>query len=468
MKDMLGSILTTPDKALKTVQKPTDFTFHFWTQLSSTIIKEYSQKKDKLAEEHGFCQAAYMLGYFNVHYRGVVQRDRDTETALRQLENNLRKPPYTYTISEIHGFTDKQGLPLTKKYGLDDANAYIAEKIKPHEESALPEMVRLKTPNDKEYYLYRDYILNVAIEGVFDSRKEFRDHYVDSWSEAMRANNRVAEMTDDVAFEKDVRTRIKEQKPLLFSLLNYNLLYLTLSEVNVPGELAAELKEILDQKEARLKPYADILNLQRRKLYADARLLLPFWQAIPLLSGIVHFLKRLFVGKSEEEKLARKERKTPRKSSTTTPTGTTMRYSPAGTSPQESEAAGAETGGAPGGGGATSRRAQIARFKEVVRALQSHYVAKGSTPERTLDELADRWNPLLDPVAQQNLVEDVNSLARDFLRRMKVSFRLIPPNQHRVQEWADRLVQNDAFGQIRRRDDLMEYLKLYMLTILGK
>ncbi|MFW6293363.1 MAG: ABC transporter transmembrane domain-containing protein [Spirochaetota bacterium] len=84
------------------------------------------------------------------------------------------------------------------------------------------------------------------------------------------------------------------------------------------------------------------------------------------------------------------------------------------------------------------------------------------------EELAERWNPLLDPVAQQNLVEDINSLARDFLRRMKVSFRLVPPTKERVEEWADRLCQNEAFHQIRRHQDLKEYLKLYMLIVLGK
>jgi hypothetical protein len=51
---------------------------------------------------------------------------------------------------------------------------------------------------------------------------------------------------------------------------------------------------------------------------------------------------------------------------------------------------------------------------------------------------------------------------------MKVSFRLIPPDRKRVQEWADRLAQNEAFQQIRRREDLKAYLQLYMLTVLGK
>jgi hypothetical protein len=153
-----------------------------------------------------------------------------------------------------------------------------------------------------------------------------------------------------------------------------------------------------------------------------------------------------------------------------------MRYSPSGTPPPRpaaeddvtSDSAGLSPIGASGAADTASRRAQVARFKEAVRQLQGSYVAKGSTPQRTLDDLVERWNPLLDPVAKQNLVEDVNSLARDFLRRMKVSFRLIPPNRQRVKEWADRLCTNDAFSQIRRRDDLNEYLQLYMLTVLGK
>ena len=120
------------------------------------------------------------------------------------------------------------------------------------------------------------------------------------------------------------------------------------------------------------------------------------------------------------------------------------------------------------GSAGTSRRAQTARFKEAVRQLQQTYVRPGSTPEKTLEELIERWNPLIGSVAKGNLVEDINSLSRDFLRRMKVSFRLVPPNRHRVQEWADRLSQNDAFEQIPRRDDLKEYLQLYMLSVLGK
>jgi hypothetical protein len=95
-------------------------------------------------------------------------------------------------------------------------------------------------------------------------------------------------------------------------------------------------------------------------------------------------------------------------------------------------------------------------------------VEPGRTAKATLEELAEKWNPLLDPVARQNLVEDVNSLVRDFLRRMKVGFRLIPPDRERIRELSAKLAQNDAFTEVRQKEPLRRYLELYMLTVLGK
>lgn len=478
MKDMLSSILMTPDQALRTIENPTDFTFHFWTQLSSTIIKDYSQKRDKLAEEHSYCQAAYLIGYYNVHHRGVQQRNRERETALRLLENRLRKPPYTFTISEIHGFTDQRGVPLTKKYSLEDVNRYIAERVKPGEDQSLPTMIRVRSPDGQEHYVYRDYVPHVTVDHVFTQRRELRDAYVDEWKASLQRHKRLSEMTDDDAFEKDVDRRLREDDPLLHTLLDYNLLYLTRQEVNVPPELAAELDELFHPRDPRLRSLPEILNLDRKKLYNDTRLLLPFWQAVPLLSTVVAFLKRFFIGATDEEREERRTRKAGRGRKTHEKQGaagsgvTTVRFGAdgAGDGPSPSTTTAVAAGASNPGGSSTgaSRRAQLARFKDAARSLQRHYVNPGSTPERTLRELADRWNPLLDPVAHGNLVEDVNSLARDFLRRMKVSFRLIPPTKERVEEWADRLVQNEAFQQIRRREDLKQYIKLYMLTVLGK
>ena len=470
MKDMLSSILTTPDQALKTIFTPTDFTFHFWTQLSSILIKEYAQKKDKLPEEHAYCQAAYLLGYYNVHHRGILQKQRDRTTALRALDTSMRQAPYTYTVTEIQQFRDQRGVPLTKKYTAEDVNSYITERLRPDEESGVPALIRIRTAANREYYIFRDFVLTVTLDKVFDARKTFRDHYIDSWSQSLKLHRRLDEMTDDDAFSRNVEERLKNEYPILHALLDYKTLSVARVNKELPGELLDEIEQIMDNKNARLYSLPQILNLERRRLYSDARLLLPVWQAVPILSSFVAFLKRLFMGVSEDERITRQERRIKKQKEKSAPVAeaTTVRYSPDGTHPGPARGDQSGMSSISASGEGTSRRAQIARFKEAVRALQTRYVPAGSTPERTLEELADRWNPLLDPVAKSNLIEDINSLSRDFLRRMKVSFRLIPPTQQRVEQWADRLCQNDAFEPIRRKDDLMEYLKLYMLTVLGK
>jgi hypothetical protein len=475
MTDVLNSIQTTPDKALRTIAEPTDFTFHFWTQLSSTLIKEYSTKKEKLIEEHGYCQAAYLIGYYCVHHRGVLQRRRDTENALRDLDSSLRKAPYAFTISQIYSFTDTRGVPLTKRYRTEDVNSFIGQRLKAPDEQGLPQILRVKTTDGTEYYIYKDYAADVVLDAVFEARRSYREYYLREWTEALKANRRHEMLTDDAAFEKDVQQRLRSSDPLLHALLNFNLLYLLAQEPGLSGETRRELREFFDTKNPRLRPVPEILNLDRKKLLTDARLVLPFWQAVPVLSAIVRFFKRVFIGLSEEEREVRRSKTRSTRPQPAAQATTTMRYDPEAVADVDA-APGAGGGGVtasgvsslPSGSDAAGRRAQLTRFKDAVRQLQAHYVGEGGDVDRTLKQLIDRWNPLLDGGAKENLVEDVNSLCRDFLRRMKVTFRLVPPTQARVKEWAGRIVQNEVFEQIRRKDALREYLELYMLKVLGK
>ena len=472
MKDMLNAILVTPDQALKSIFRPTDFTFHFWTQLASTLIKEYSQKRDKLSEEHGYCQAAYLIGYYSVHLRGVQQRARERDSALRELENRLRQQPYTFTISEIHGFTDRRSVPLTRRYSLNDVNAYIARNLKPDDSDELPRMIRLRCEDGSEYYVFREFLIATVSERLFDARRTMRDHYLQQWQIALKQNERPLEMNEDQAFARSVESRLRVTDPVLFRLLDYPLLAIARRETRIPRDLAADLDTIFDRNGTGLCPLPEILNLDRERIARDARLLLPFWQAVPMISVVVGFLKRVLIGPAADTRGARRRGRTARRHTAETAVIAVGAPS-AGTSGSPGTACAQP--GPPGSGSdaqrnapTASRKEELRRFKAAVRTLRSEYVGPGSTPERALDELIERWNPLLDPVAKEHLVQDINSLVRDFLRRMKVSFRLIPPTRERVDEWADRLCKNEAFGQIRREDDLRTYLKLYMLTLLGK
>ena len=99
--------------------------------------------------------------------------------------------------------------------------------------------------------------------------------------------------------------------------------------------------------------------------------------------------------------------------------------------------------------------------------LKVHFVGNASLDD-SMDELCEKWNPLYDPQAKADLVEDVNSLVRDFLRKLKRGFLVKPPNASRIQNMADTLANNHAFDDIKKRDSLKTYIELYMISILGK
>lgn len=57
-------------------------------------------------------------------------------------------------------------------------------------------------------------------------------------------------------------------------------------------------------------------------------------------------------------------------------------------------------------------------------------------------------------------------MIRDFIRKMKKNFRFRPPDIQRINDIATRLAENNAFSQIRKREDFKTYIKLYIIKIL--
>jgi hypothetical protein len=477
LKETLNKILTTPDDSLKTIYHPSEFTFHFWTSLSSAIIKEFGQKQETQQEEVDYCRAAYLIGYYNVFYKGIEQRKKDVDTALKTVDAKLRKEPYAYRLSDIRNFTDSKGVPLAKRCPRNQIDSYIQEKLLPPDNTQMPELIRTRSADGHDYYIRKESIFKIVFPEIRDASEVFENELSEKWTAALKQNEQLKEMLDDNTFEHTLNTMMKERKPLLYGLLRYDLLHIIATEQKLFGSAQEELERMLDRKNQRIRPLSVVLDIDRRKLLSDARLRLPFWQAVPVLRGIFAWLKRLLLG----EPSPRKKRKAARK-----------QQSRAG----EAAAATSGGGGAHGGRGdgelegfaGAAVESTAVRFgdrpngarggeqakgpspdvKRAAKRLQEEYVSPGGNVDTTLEELAERWNPLLDPVAQQNLVEDVNSLVRDFIRKRKTVFRSSPPTRGRIQQMAAQLAQNSALAEIKRKEPLRRYLELYMLRILGK
>jgi hypothetical protein len=441
VKDTMQKVLTSPEQSIQSIKAPTDFTFHFWTQLSSAIIKEFAEKKDKLLEEHGFSQAAYLLGYLSVFYKGVQQKSRDTDNALRMLEQQMRREPFAYTLDQIVRFSDEKGVPLTRRCSEGTIREHVLSKVKPPEDRrGLPEFIRVRTADKTEYIIPKEAILRLTLENLNRASADLKSHYVQTWSQSLMQDQKLTMMQDDAAFEANVKEQLRARYALLHALLSFPLLFLALEESNVSEAARQEVSNLFDRKAKGLRPYAELLDLERKKLYDDARLLLPFWQAVPFIYFFVRIFRGVFGGRRTKSRSDAKSKDTGAKIF--------------GSSEQES--------------GQETRKARLASFRDAVREMQAKYVGDAPSIDHRLSELVEEWNPLVAPGPKKNLVEDVNALVRDFLRKMRVTARLIAPTEERIQRYAENLSQNEAFRQIRSRDAFREYLELYMLKQMGK
>ncbi|MFO8063786.1 MAG: hypothetical protein ACQETQ_06875 [Spirochaetota bacterium] len=470
LKETINKILSTPDDALKTIYHPSDFTFHFWTSLSSAIIKDFTEKQDKLEEEVDYSRAAYLLGYYNVYYKGVEQRKKEKEAALQTVDAKLRKEPYAFKPSDVHRFTDSKGVPLTKRCSRSSIDNYIREKLLPPDGERMPELLRIKAADGQEYYIRKDSVFKIVFPELHNASETFERELSDKWMAALKRNEQLKEMQDDTAFERVLTDMLKSRNPVLFGLLRFDILHVLATEQKLFGSAREELDRLLDRKNEKIRPLSVALDIDRRKLLSDTRLRLPVWQAVPVLRELTAFLKRLFLGEPSPRRQRRQSRKHAKRKKQAVGTGDHAEESEHdGNDTPLTGATAVQFGERPARPrGEEAPRTLSPDIKRAAQQLQQEYLHSGADVDGTLEELAERWNPLLDPVAQQNLVEDVNSLVRDYLRRRKTSFRSSPPTRAGIRQMSAQLAQNSALSEIKRKEPLRQYLELYMLRILGK
>ncbi|MBT3273528.1 MAG: hypothetical protein HN368_10250 [Spirochaetales bacterium] len=464
LKDMINSIITQRTQALETIHNPTEFSFSFWTHLANAIIREYREKTNKLEKEHSHCQAAYLLGFYNVYYKGLIQKEKDIEATLKILDQRMRQTPYYFTVSDISSFKDKQGLLLTRKYSREQMHKYIEEKTKPIEGASIPEIFRLKSADRKEYFVAKEVILPLTVKKLQDASKEYRGVFLEEFKSNIENIKKTDEMKSDDAFNARLEKKVRSDDPLLSGLLSYEMLYLTLQESKPRYDVNQEISRILDESRAKLLPIDEILRLNRRELFSQAKMSLPIWKTMPVVNRIFGFLKRFLTGAQMRQPKSQSKKKKkidfPVSASGVKLLG--AQPPPSRKSFKESEAVIPSSPGSP----AKSARAQAQALQNAMASLKLQFIGNTSI-EDGMGALVEKWNPLFDPQAKANLVEDVNSLVRDFLRKLKRGFLFKPPDADRIRNMAESLAENHAFDQIKKRDALKRYIELYMISVLG-
>ncbi len=103
---------------------------------------------------------------------------------------------------------------------------------------------------------------------------------------------------------------------------------------------------------------------------------------------------------------------------------------------------------------------------KAVLALKEHFCGKERTLPESLDDLSSKWNPLFEEKARADLIEDVNSMVRSFMRGI-LRRGVKPPDASRIVSLTERLSQNPSFDRITKKDLFRKYIQIYMVKILA-
>jgi hypothetical protein len=219
---------------------------------------------------------------------------------------------------------------------------------------------------------------------------------------------------------------------LLATALAMNLAPIVYEEHKGSRETPAELEPCFGN--GRTADPDVLLDLDRKRLLIDVRMLLPLWYTIPVLSWIIALFKRGAARKAKEKQSLQ-----------------------AATTAEESRS--------PARQGPNNRALE---FSEAARKAERRLVPQGYNLEDYLHTLVGRWNNLLDPVAKANLTEDINSLVRDYLRGVLRTMKPSGFTAERLEMMSSNLSDTPNLLKIRNHKALQEYIKLYMIKMLKR
>ncbi len=113
-----------------------------------------------------------------------------------------------------------------------------------------------------------------------------------------------------------------------------------------------------------------------------------------------------------------------------------------------------------------SEKKQIALADQAIEVTKD-FVPEGSTIDRELNFLVKQWNMMISKEAYNNLTEDVNSLIRDYTRRVAKTLSSASFTKERILNLAEALCRTPNMQKIKDQKALQEYVALYILRLIS-
>ena len=406
--------------------------YYLWNQLCYFVRQDFEKIQDRTADDTSLLQAISISEIHSTYLKEKFQTDRKRTEALKELETQLGNPPYFFSTPQILKFQDKNGKNLLGLYSEEDLKETLLKLSTESEDNTLPKLVVFKVASGTRYYIYKNKVISLIIRLCNEAHDAIKEILVNSWYETMLEYSRLPEMSDKNKFELKLEKLVEENSPVLYALLNANFITLLSAEKNLDDSLSA-FQLFVD---GHLLPYSELLMLKSEDVMSEAKIKLPFIYTIPLISWIIGFFRSRKIEKQKKEKMAKKETPDP------------MEILDNEDAPKKSK---------------NKHEALAEKAKE----LFSEYVPEGSTIDRELNYLTKQWNRMISKEAYNNLTEDVNSLIRDYTRRVCNTLSAQSFTKERVENLADALVRTPNMQKIQDQNALTQYVQLYMLRLVS-
>ena len=427
LKDQLDQIIIRPIDLYRAIEESRELTSAFWSHFCSLVKNDIKKKKEYLLVDIATFQAINIIEVINGHFRSLALKKRDLEIAFKALEGCLAKPPYLYTMDQIIKFTGASGAPLLGQYTAEQLETWLRKQTTESSGDELPVLLIIKnTKGGSHWFIFKDKILLLCSRLLTDARILIKNKISKHWSRLIFNYESEAAMENNEDFEKALLKIAEKHCPDLMLLLEDPKLSAVYFEMDAKENGIPPSARIFNK--GKLLPYSYLFNVRRKDLMVDAKLVLPFWYSMPLLSSIVGFFKKL---------LKRKPKKTLQQED-----------------PDKDQ-------------DILEEKDHAAAIKDAAEDLELDLVPPGYTLDLYLKTLEDRWSRLIDKVARENLINDVQYLVKDSLRRTMKINKQFKPTREALNQIADNLVvRNQALSSLSSRNSLIFYMELYMIKLL--
>lgn len=410
-------------EAMYTLKKSGDV-YLYWSYLCSVVKQEFAKKTEKMNDEITILQSIFIIEYLNNYYRNTTQQSIQRETALKNLDLALQKPPYYFNKAVIVNFKDSRGVPLLGQYSQEDLENYIQEKTSAEGDAVLPELLSFKTADGERYYIMLEKVVPLLISLVNDNRKKIRDVCLKKWYHQLIRFEQTEAMHTDSAFNALLKRLCAEYVPMLYALLAAPFIPALATNKRITEHQAAEIRRIFSND--RLLSYTELFMLNRQELLTDTKILLPFWYTIPVLSSIIAFFMRPH-GKGT----VTPKRDTPQKETKKSEAQTTKKVSP----------------------------------REIAYELQSEFIPEGKTLQDCIIEQLDQWNTIIDPVIRKQNTEDVNAFIRDQVKLAHKTQSFTKLSTDRIHSLAEAITNTSGLSKVKNKGALKLYTEYYILWL---